>query len=89
MYQMIYLFEPGAILFAFIAFSFLAMIIMRGRQIPQCFLCGAFKVRPSRPVGFWDAAATFFLIRAYRCSGCRARFHAMRLFRRSRQHSAS
>jgi len=86
---MFYLFEPGAILIAFLVISFLVMTIIRGRQIPQCFQCGAFKVRPSRPTGFWDAAGSLFLIRSYRCSGCRARFHAMRLFGRSRQHSVS
>lgn len=89
MRQMLYLFEPGAILIAFLAFSFLVISFIRGRRIPQCFQCGAFKVRPSRPIGFWDAAATVFLIRCYRCSGCRARFHAMRLFGRSRPHSVS
>jgi hypothetical protein len=89
MRQMLYLFEPGAVLMAFIAFSFLIMTFIRGRQIPQCFRCGALKVRPSRPIGFWDAAATLFLIRSYRCSGCRKRFHAFRLFGRSRPHSVS
>jgi hypothetical protein len=89
MRQMLYLFEPGAILMAFIAFSFLLMTFIRGRQIPQCYQCGALKVRPSRPAGFWDSAATFFLMRAYRCSGCRKRFHAIRLFGRSRPHSVS
>ena len=29
------------------------MTFIRGRQIPQCYQCGALKVRPSRPVGFW------------------------------------
>jgi hypothetical protein len=89
MRQMLYLFEPGAILMVFIAFSFLVMTFIRGRQIPQCYQCGALKVRPSRPAGFLDSAATFFLLRAYRCSGCRKRFHAIRLFGRSRPHSVS
>lgn len=89
MRQMLYLFEPGAILLAFIGFSFLVMTFIRGRQIPQCFQCGALKVRPSRRAGFLDAAATLFLIRSYRCSGCRRRFHALRLFGRSRPHSVS
>jgi hypothetical protein len=86
--EMLFL-EPGVILLAFIVVSFLAIVAVRGRQIPQCFQCGAMKVRPSRPVGFWDNAGTFLLIRCYRCSGCRARFHAMRLFSRSRQQPVS
>jgi hypothetical protein len=89
MRQMLYLFEPGAILLAFLIFSFLVFSFIRGRKIPQCLQCGALKVRPSRPVGFWDSAGNLLLIRAYRCSGCRARFHAMRLFNRSRPHSVS
>lgn len=89
MRQMFYLVGPGAILMAFIFISFLIMAIVRGRLIPQCFQCGAFKVRPSQPSGFWDLAGNFFLIRSYRCSGCRSRFHALRLFSRSREHSPS
>ena len=89
MRQVLYLFEPGAILFTFLIFSFLVITFIRGRRIPQCFQCGALKVRPSRPVGFWDSAGTLLLIRAYRCFGCRARFHALRLFGRSRPHSVS
>jgi hypothetical protein len=88
MREMLFL-EPGAILLALIVLSFLAIVIVRGRQIPQCFQCGAMKVRPSRPVGFWDNAGNLLLIRCYRCSGCRARFHAMRLSSRSGQQPAS
>jgi hypothetical protein len=87
MHQMLFLFEPGAILIALIAFSFLGIAIFRGRQIPQCFVCGAIKVRPSRPHGFLDHAARLFMIKAYRCAGCRARFHAMRVLVRSRHAS--
>ncbi len=89
MRQMLYLIGPGIILMAFVVLTFLVMSIVRGHQIPQCFQCGALKVRPSQPSGFLDFAGNFFLIRSYRCSGCRARFHALRLFDRSRQNSAS
>jgi hypothetical protein len=89
MRQILYLFEPGAILFALVALSFMLMAFIRGRQIPQCFQCGAIKVRPSRPTGILELVGTFLLIRSYRCAGCRARFHAMRLMGRSRPHSAS
>ncbi len=86
MHQMLYLIEPGLILIFCIAFSFLLSLIGRGRWIPQCFQCGATKVRPSRPTGFWDLAGTVFLIRSYRCTGCLARFHAMRLFHKGPHH---
>jgi hypothetical protein len=89
MRQILYLFEPGAILFALIALSFVVMTIVRGRQIPQCYHCGAIKVRTSRPDGILDLVGSFMLIRSYRCSGCLERFHAMRLIGRSRQNSAS
>lgn len=88
MREMLFL-EPGVILLAFVVLSFLAIIVARGRQIPRCFQCGAMKVRASRPVGFWDNAGALLLIRCYRCSGCRARFHAVRLFSRSRQQPVS
>jgi hypothetical protein len=80
MHHLLYLFGPGAILALVIVFSSLVIMTVRGLQIPQCFYCGAIKVRPSRPSGFMDVAATVILIRPYRCAGCLARFHAMRLF---------
>jgi hypothetical protein len=79
MHKLLYLIEPGAILSVLIAVCFLVIAILRGRDIPQCFQCGAIKVRPSRPVGLWDVVGTFLLIRSYRCAGCQARFHALRL----------
>jgi hypothetical protein len=81
MHKMLFLFGPGAILMTVIALSFLAVTLFRGRQIPQCFQCGAIKVRPSRPSGFLDVAGSILLIRPYRCAGCLARFHAIRLAR--------
>lgn len=81
--MMHYLFEPAAILILLIALSFLFLIHLRGRQIPQCFLCGAPKVRRSRPIGILDIAGSVFLIRPYRCMGCLRRFHALRLSSRS------
>lgn len=73
----IYLFKPAAIVMAFLGLSFLVMSILRGRRLPQCFSCGAMKVRPSRPCGLLDFAGAFFLIRPHRCAGCRVRFYAM------------
>jgi hypothetical protein len=88
MHHLLYIFEPGAILIVIIVFSALIATMIRGRQIPQCYYCGAVKVRSSRPVGFLDTVATFMQIKSYRCAGCQARFHALRLFNRSR-HSPS
>ena len=83
MHNMLYLLEPGAVLVAIVLFSFLIMIFLRGRRIPECFQCGAFKVRASRPAGPIDLAASAFLIRPYRCMGCLARFHALSLTSRA------
>jgi hypothetical protein len=73
-----YMLKPGAILLCLVALFFLIGTILRGRRIPQCFQCGAIKVRPSRPIGFLDLAGARLMIRSYRCSGCLVRFHAMR-----------
>jgi hypothetical protein len=78
-----YLLEPGAILIVFISLGFLVNAIFRGRDLPRCFQCGAVKVRPSPPLGFLDIAGSILMIRAYRCMGCRARFHAVTLSHRS------
>ena len=75
--------EPGAILLGIIGLYLVFALIGRGRQIPRCYYCGAMKVRPSRPIGFWDKMMGFLLIRSYRCSGCLTRFHAVTLSRRA------
>jgi hypothetical protein len=85
MHQMLFLLKPGAVLAALILLCFLAVPILRGRRIPECFVCGATKVRPSRLNGFFDHAGAIIKIRAYRCAGCQTRFHATRVFSRSRQ----
>jgi hypothetical protein len=78
MHNMLHIIKPGAILVAVVFLSALVISMIRGLQIPQCFYCGAVKVRPARPSGFWETVAMLLLIRPYRCLGCRARFHAMR-----------
>jgi hypothetical protein len=85
MHKMLFMFAPGLILLALVIFSFFMVIVSRGRQIPRCFQCGAYKVRPSRPAGIFDTIANLVLIRSYRCAGCLARFHAFRLSNRTRQ----
>ena len=46
-----YLFKPGAIALAFLALSSLIMTMLRAYRLPQCFACGAMKVRLSQPNG--------------------------------------
>jgi hypothetical protein len=75
----IFLFKPAAIVMLLLGMSFLVVTIMRGRKLPQCFSCGAMKVRPSRPTGLLDFLRGLLLIRPQRCSGCRERFYAFRL----------
>jgi hypothetical protein len=72
--------ELGAVLMAAIAILFVIGMLLRTYKIPECYSCGAMKVRPSRVVGFWDTFGIAFLIRPYRCLGCRERFHALLLF---------
>jgi hypothetical protein len=78
--RIIFFVEFGAVLLAVIACPFLVITLLRSYKIPECFSCGAMKVGLSRPAGWWDSVCGFFMIRPYRCGGCRARFHAVRLF---------
>jgi|SRR5580698_1105423 hypothetical protein len=73
-----YLAEFGGALIGGIALLFLVVVTLRSRKIPECYSCGAMKVRPSRAEGFWDTFATAFLIRPYRCGGCRERYYGFR-----------
>jgi hypothetical protein len=59
MNQIHYFFKPFAISITFTAIYFLIAAVYRGRQIPQCFHCGAIKVRSSPPFGFRDIAGKF------------------------------
>ena len=70
-----------------IACPFIVVVLLRGYRIPECYSCGAMKVRPSRVVGFWDLLGNAFLIRPFRCSGCRERFHAFVLLGGARERS--
>lgn len=65
-------------LMGLIVIAYLVTIAMRGRRIPECFSCGAMKVRPSRATGILDTVGAWFLIRPYRCGGCQHRFRAFR-----------
>ena len=74
-----------AALLGVIALPCLIVVLVRSYKIPECFSCGAMKMRPSRIVGFWDTFLIAFQIQPYRCEGCRERFHAVRVFRRSKK----
>jgi hypothetical protein len=75
-----YFAELVAALTAAIACPFLIVVLLRSHRIPECFSCGAMKMRPSRVDGFLDRFLAAFQIQPYRCEGCRERFYALRLF---------
>jgi hypothetical protein len=72
---------PAAILLGIVALLFLTGAFLRGNRIPQCWQCGAHKVRSSKATSLWDFAGMVLFLRPYRCSGCRTRFHALKLSR--------
>jgi len=71
-----YLAGLGAVLMSLVAVPFLFMMLLRSHKIPECFSCGAMKVRQSRTTGSWESFCSTFLIQPYRCEGCQRRFHA-------------
>lgn len=77
--------ELGAALMAAIALPYLLVTLYRSHRIPECYSCGAMKMRPSRIVGFWDVLGSAFMIVPYRCLGCRERFHAFSLLSNSKK----
>jgi hypothetical protein len=66
---------PSLVVLVSIFAGFIIRSIARGRHIPNCWRCGAPKVRPSHADGFMDIAASLLLLRAFRCKGCRVRFY--------------
>jgi hypothetical protein len=80
--------ELIGILVGAIVILFLVTVLLRSSKIPECFSCGAMKVRPSRAVGFWDVLGLAFGIRPYRCGGCRERFYGLRMFGEAKKPSA-
>lgn len=75
-----YLAALGAALTVGMLCLFLVTVLLRSRKIPQCYACGAMKVRPSRAEGFSDTMVMSLLMRPYRCGGCRARFYGFRSY---------
>jgi hypothetical protein len=75
---------PSVIVVFGIWAGFMVRSFLRGLCLPQCWRCGAPKVRRSRSDGFVDAAASVFLLRPFRCTGCRLRFFAPRFLETSR-----
>jgi hypothetical protein len=72
----------AGVLMAVIFVPFVVMGFVRSRKIPECFSCGALKVRPSRVDGSWDSFASAFFFQPHRCGGCRERFLAFAPFLR-------
>jgi len=58
--------------------GFMIRCVVRALSIPQCWRCGAQKVRRSHADGPIDTAASVLLLRPFRCSGCLARFYGPR-----------
>lgn len=75
---------PSVLVAVSIWAGFMIRTFVRGLSLPQCWRCGAAKVRRSRSDGFLDAAAAVLLLRPFRCTGCRARFYAPRFLETSR-----
>jgi hypothetical protein len=62
---------------------FLLLSLDRTRSMPQCWRCGASKIRRSHSHRWLDTFAAFSLLSPFRCRGCRSRFYALRIPRRS------
>jgi hypothetical protein len=75
-----YFAELAGILLGVIAGLFVIALFLRSHKIPECYSCGAMKVRPSRVVGLWDTVGLAFQVRPYRCGGCRERFYGFVFF---------
>jgi hypothetical protein len=69
---------PSVMVLVAICAGFVIRSFMRGRVLPNCWRCGAPKVRPSHSAGFLDVAASLILLRPFRCKGCRVRFYSPR-----------
>jgi hypothetical protein len=53
--------------------------VIRTKNLPMCWYCGASKVRRSGTHSFLDTFITMvFFLKPYRCHGCLVRFYAFR-----------
>jgi hypothetical protein len=74
---------PAIILSALVWFFIMVRAFLRTpRKVPQCWSCGALKVRRSHSRRFSDALAAALLLSPYRCAGCRVRFYGLRILER-------
>lgn len=89
MHYLRHFFEFFGVSVAALIVLFVIMLIVRGWRIPQCYMCGAMKVRPSHPAGLMDRIARFFRIRPFRCEGCQTRFHALAQFSQTEKSNLS
>ena len=58
--------------------GFLVIAGFRTLRLGSCQRCGAAKVRSSAARHWQDKLAAAFLLKPYRCAGCRTRFYAFR-----------
>src|SRR5581483_4328947 len=75
-----YAFIGPALVIVLAVLGFMTRCISRSVGIPRCWRCGARKVRRSHGRSLIDLAAGLFLLRPFRCTGCRVRFYGLRLF---------
>lgn len=76
----LYAFIGPAIVIVLAVVGLMTRCITRSVGVPRCWRCGARKVRRSRGRSSIDFAASLFLLRPFRCTGCRVRFYGLRFF---------
>jgi hypothetical protein len=72
----------AAVLITLVFVMITSVIVLRAAahswRIPECWSCGAVKVRRSESYSITDAALKFLYLIPYRCRGCRVRFYGIR-----------
>jgi hypothetical protein len=63
--------------------AYMLRAVLRTRNLPTCWHCGAPKVRRSAPQRFLDTLTLILFLKPYRCQGCRVRFYGFRTHRHS------
>jgi hypothetical protein len=74
----------GAALLLLCGIAYLVGAGFRTLNLATCWRCGAAKVRRSVSRSWLDTVAMVFLLKPYRCAGCRTRFYGFRAFSRDR-----
>jgi hypothetical protein len=72
----------AGVLFALVFVMITGILFLRvaahSWRIPECWSCGAVKVRRSESHSVTDAALRYLFLIPYRCRGCRVRFYGIR-----------